>query len=459
MNDDPEAQLNVQDDLRYAILEGAPVFLWLGDVEGNCVFLNRALREFWGVREDLSDFSWPATLHPEDVEKLAVPYGAAMKDQTAFEVEARYRRADAEWRILHTSAQPRFSTAGEFLGMVGVNTDVTDQRAGERSLRQTAEQLDFALDAAAGMGTWHWDTSTNQLTGDRRFAAALGIAIEKAEQGFSAEQFLEMVVPEDRAELTERINVARNTGNTFRCEYRIITESGARWLATVGRCSIPELGQPQILAGITMEIGERKAREAQLDLLTRELAHRIRNIFTVLGAMVRLTARENPTAAEAFNSFQGRMTAMAAAYAHITPAADKPVAAGSLDRLLMQIFAPYLIGQSPGIVVATPEVELNEATASSLALILHELATNSAKYGALACGGRVEFTVEELPDGQLCLMWAEKGVTSQAATADGQGFGTRLIENSVKALRGTVTKEWRDDGLFWQLTIPGAQAS
>jgi PAS domain S-box-containing protein len=459
VSDDPDAPRNEQDDPRYAILEGAPAYLWLGDVEGNCVFLNRAQREFWGVREDLADFSWPATLHPEDVDKLAGPYGAAMREQTAFEVEARYRRADGEWRILHTSGQPRFAKAGEFLGMVGVNTDVTDQRAAERSLRQTAEQLDFALDAAAGMGTWLWDTGADRLTGDRRLAAALDMTVEEAEQGFSAEQFLEMVLPEDRTELAERINEARKTGNTFRCEYRIRTAAGARWLATVGRCSIPEPGQPHLLAGITMEVGERKAREAQLDLLTRELAHRIRNIFTVLGAMVRLTAREHPAAVDALNEFEGRMAAMAAAYAHITPAADKPVAAGSLERLVKQIFAPYLMSKAPGIIVATPEIELNDATASSLALILHELATNSAKYGALACGGRVEFTVEDLPDGQLRLTWAEKGVTSLVAPGDRQGFGTRLIENSVQALCGTVAREWRNDGLFWQLTIPAAQAA
>ncbi|HWA90696.1 MAG TPA: PAS domain-containing protein [Rhizomicrobium sp.] len=124
------------------VAETAPVMLWMGDADGKCVYLNRALREFWGVAE-LDGFDWSSTLHPEDGEKLYAPFSAAMRDRAAFTVEARYRRADGTWRTLSTEGQPRFGADGAFLGMIGVNVDTTDRNAAEASLRAAKENRDF----------------------------------------------------------------------------------------------------------------------------------------------------------------------------------------------------------------------------------------------------------------------------------------------------------------------------
>ena len=126
----------------HGIAEHSPAMLWMGDHFGKCVFLNQAQRDFWGVDpEDLSTFDWGATLHPEDIDKLAGPFGQAMKDQTAFTVEARYRRADGQFRTLRTQARPRFDDAGRFLGMTGVNTDITDQLVAEERNRLLMGEL------------------------------------------------------------------------------------------------------------------------------------------------------------------------------------------------------------------------------------------------------------------------------------------------------------------------------
>ncbi|HUG63482.1 MAG TPA: PAS domain S-box protein [Methylomirabilota bacterium] len=115
--------------------ENAPAMLWIGDETGKCVHLNRAMRRFWGLSEaDIATFDWNSSLHPDDRGILAGPFTHAMSTQTPLEVEARYRRADGEYRILHTFAEPRFDPDGSFSGMVGINTDVTDQRAAERML-------------------------------------------------------------------------------------------------------------------------------------------------------------------------------------------------------------------------------------------------------------------------------------------------------------------------------------
>jgi len=125
------------------IADSAPVKLWMGTATGKCLYLNAALREFWGVREeDVPGFDWTPTIHPDDVEPLSGPFGEGMRTRTGFTVEARYRRADGEYRILQTTALPRFNAAGEFLGMTGVNLDVTEQRRAEARLQELNATLE-----------------------------------------------------------------------------------------------------------------------------------------------------------------------------------------------------------------------------------------------------------------------------------------------------------------------------
>lgn len=125
-----------------AIAESSPAMLWMGDSEGRCAFLNAALRRFWGVNPSrLEDFDWSSTLHPDDVEMLGGPFARAMSEHTPFSVQARYRRADGVYRTMRTVANPRFSADGRFLGMTGVNTDITEQLAGEARNRLLMGEL------------------------------------------------------------------------------------------------------------------------------------------------------------------------------------------------------------------------------------------------------------------------------------------------------------------------------
>jgi PAS domain S-box-containing protein len=126
------------------VCEAAPAMLWLSDANGKCVYLNKTLREFWGVSSpDVSNFDWSTTIHPDDGDLLYPPFSKAMSEHLPFQIEARYRRADGEYRILQTNAQPRFTPAGLFAGMVGVNLDVTDARLAERALQEESRALEI----------------------------------------------------------------------------------------------------------------------------------------------------------------------------------------------------------------------------------------------------------------------------------------------------------------------------
>lgn len=136
------AELNAREELCRAVAENSPAMLWMGDQNAKCVFLNQALRDFWGVDpQDLSTFDWGSTVHPEDIEKLAAPFTRAMAERTPFTVEARYRRADGHYRTLRTQARPRFDREGNFLGMTGVNIDITDQLVAEARTRMLMGEL------------------------------------------------------------------------------------------------------------------------------------------------------------------------------------------------------------------------------------------------------------------------------------------------------------------------------
>jgi PAS domain S-box-containing protein len=125
-----------------AMAETSPAMLWMGDEQGKCVFLNAALRSFWGVNPtNFSLFDWTSTLHPDDIAHLGGPFAKAMAEHTSFDVQARYRRFDGAWRTMSTIANPRFDDTGHFLGMTGVNIDITEQLLAEEHNRLLMGEL------------------------------------------------------------------------------------------------------------------------------------------------------------------------------------------------------------------------------------------------------------------------------------------------------------------------------
>lgn len=138
-----EGALRESEERFRLVAESAPVMLWMSDPQGGCAYLNRAQREFWGLGNETPDgFDWSETIHEDDREALFEPYSKAMADHIPFTAEARFRRADGEYRLLHTNAQPRLDSDGSFLGMIGVNVDVTETREAQQRLRDLNETLE-----------------------------------------------------------------------------------------------------------------------------------------------------------------------------------------------------------------------------------------------------------------------------------------------------------------------------
>lgn len=242
------------------------------------------------------------------------------------------------------------------------------------------------------------------------------------------------------------------TGEPYEIEYRLRRFDGEyRW--TLGR-ALPlrdEQGAIRRWFGTCTDIHDQRILREQQDLLSRELSHRIKNIFTVVASLLRLSSRNEPALKQYAVRLSEQIGALGRAYDYVRP--QDGASAFTLQGMLRELFAAYNFDGVERVRVTGEDVILSEKYMTPLALTFHELATNAVKYGALASAkGTVELSIERLGD-QLHLGWLERGGEVQKATGH-QGFGSELIRASIeRQLRGTFTREWLPTGLKATATI------
>lgn len=124
-----EIELRESEERFRLMSESAPVMIWMSDAQGGCLHLNRMLREFWGTGDDLADFSWQTTMHPDDAAEIGRQIYEALSERKNCTITGRYKNnASGEYHVLQTNARPRHSSTGEFLGMIGVNIDISERK-------------------------------------------------------------------------------------------------------------------------------------------------------------------------------------------------------------------------------------------------------------------------------------------------------------------------------------------
>ena len=199
-----------------------------------------------------------------------------------------------------------------------------------------------------------------------------------------------------------------------------------------------------------------KARERQR-LLLREMSHRVKNLFALSGSIVGLSVRSAKSPHELAESTRARLSALARAHAltfsdGFGDAARQPT---TLQSLVRTIVAPFDEPEHPRIAVSGIDADISGSAVTSLALLLHEFATNAAKYGALSTDtGSVEVVVAVEGDGIL-VHWTEHGGPPVAAPIGDLGFGDVLSRIAVcDQLGGEITRDWRPGGLAIRLFVP-----
>lgn len=225
--------------------------------------------------------------------------------------------------------------------------------------------------------------------------------------------------------------------------------------ATVSRQSVKG---STVLTVVVRDITERKGLEAQRETITRELDHRIRNVLSVVNSLVSLTARSAANIEEFKESLLERLGALARTQSALQLGAQQ---SATLRELVLNELVQYRIPDRANIIIEGPPVSVGSSAAQTLALAFHELATNSAKFGALslACG-RVTVTsafIGEGNKGQLIIEWREsEGPRVEPPTR--LGFGTTLIKHVIeKTFRGDVVVEYPPEGLVCRMTLSRAR--
>ena len=248
------------------------------------------------------------------------------------------------------------------------------------------------------------------------------------------------------------------SGEAKRAEVPLEDAPGLRWHDLHIEPLRNEAGDVVGLTCASVDVTERKEGEAHLRLLLRELTHRSKNLLAVIQAMARQTARHAGSIDGFLNQFGARLQALAASHDLLV---RESWYGASLGELIRSQLGGYLDGSSDQVSIEGPALALKPEAAQNLGLVLHELAVNAAKYGALSVpNGRVSITWSQRDgrdDGSIDLDWKERA-GPKVKTRRKKGFGSMVIErNLVRALDAEVNLEFDPNGLHCHIVIPASQ--
>jgi PAS domain S-box-containing protein len=267
-----------------------------------------------------------------------------------------------------------------------------------------------------------------------------------------------MFHPDDQERAWEAWRKSLASGEPYQIEYRLRHRSGEyRW--TLGRAMPMRDEDGRIIRwiGTCTDIHDAKEHAAQNEILSRELSHRIKNIFAVISGLIGLSARNDPGQKQFARQLQERVAALGRAHEFVRPHSSHSAPQRFPERLhgvIREILAPYPALADGRLRIEGEDVAVDDRGATPLALLVHELATNASKYGSLSVeGGTVQVTTA-VRDGRLELCWEERGGPPIAGAPEQTGFGTMLSQLSiVQQLGGTIDRQWRPEGLAVTATV------
>lgn len=319
--------------------------------------------------------------------------------------------------------------------------------ASTRQLRQSERLRSLAL-AAGQMGSWEWNGARGSTVWDQGQCEIFGV--DPSTFVPTVDSVRPLISPGDFELLERAFRKLSKNANTFQTEFRVLRPNGeVRWCTGTAIANFDEQGRLIWLSGVTADITERKRAEERQILLAEEVDHRARNVVAVVQSIMRLTRAD--TIDGYIGALDGRIGALSNAHRLL---ASSRWEGADLNRLVDEEFAPYRAGGKERVSVRGPVVVLPPATAQTIALALHELATNAAKYGALSReAGHVGLTWC-LSDGRLELSWKESN-GPQIVPPSRRGYGSRAIVAGIERQLGGIVKfDWQPNGLSCTLSVP-----
>lgn len=307
------------------------------------------------------------------------------------------------------------------------------------------EQLRLAIEAAC-VALWSWHLDDDRFAMDER-----GFALWDVPWGdhVTFETLSAHIHPADRDRVRAAFSATRSVAGPYKIDFRILVEDDVRWISARGQGADVGIVDGAMF-GIFLDVIGRKQAEEGSELLAGEMSHRVKNLLSIASALTQITARSASSVAEMTGELTERLTALGRAHDVVRPLPGGQGKAALMGDLLAVLLAPYdeTAAFSGRIRVAVPRMGIGERTATTLAMVVHELATNSVKYGALS-SAEGSLDVSSQTEGEyLYLIWAESGGPSISARPQLTGFGSRLVARSVaNQLGGELSYDWQESGL------------
>lgn len=271
----------------------------------------------------------------------------------------------------------------------------------------------------------------------------------------SFEELSAHIHPADRDRVRAAFISTRSVAGPYEIDFRIMLDDEVRWISTRGQGADAGIVD-RVMFGIFMDVSGRKQAEEGHELLAGEMSHRVKNLLAIATSITNITSRSATTIEDMAKGLTARLTALGRAHDLVRPLPGREGKAALLGDLLSVLLAPYDDqGAFAGrIRIAVPRMGVGEGTATTLAMVIHELATNSAKHGALSANEGTLDVSSDADDTDICLIWAETGGPAIEAVPDMQGFGSKMISRSMsQQFRGSLSYDWQPTGLVVTLRM------
>jgi PAS domain S-box-containing protein len=312
-------------------------------------------------------------------------------------------------------------------------------------LLESEQRRSLAL-AAGKMGSWDWDRINGDWMWDEGQFRIFGV--DPRTFAVTTANVERLLHPDDLVQLRKAIALFDTGERSYEAEFRINRPDGeVCWCVGTAAATVDKAGRVVRVSGVTVDITERKRAEERQNLLAREVDHRAKNALALAQSIVRLTRGE--TVKSYIQAVEGRISALARVHTILSLSSWQ---GAEIGKLVDEELAPYATADQ--ITFRGIDIQLQPATAQTLALALHELVTNSAKYGALSTlSGRLSLNWA-IQEDVLQMVWEERNGPLVEEPAS-RGFGTRSVIASIESqLGGQAEFDWRSEGLICRLSVP-----
>lgn len=317
------------------------------------------------------------------------------------------------------------------------------------------EHLRFAVEAAS-VALWCWNVDDDTLNMDEYGFELWGLPWKDA---VTFEELSAHIHPADRDRVQAAFKATQSVTGMYETDFRIMLGEEIRWVSSRGKGE-DEGMQGRAKFGVFIDVTQRKQNEEANELLAGEMSHRVLNLLAIATALTTMTGRSAGTVSDMTKQLVQRLTALGRVHSMVRPLPGKEGKAALLGDLISVLLSPYDDdGAFSGrIRTSVPRMGVGEVSATALAMIIHELATNSLKHGALSVNTGTLSISSSSNDEEVEIVWAETGGPAIAGTPERSGFGSRILRNTVeKQLHGELDLDWQEAGLVATLRVPRAQ--